>query len=129
MVTTMLPHPALAQFDGLEALRAAPHAPDADDGPVGVHLATKADAPGLAQLGTSPALAAELAGRAANGEVLVATTRHGIAAALSITDGLLVRNPRHRTDEPVRLLHLRRAQIARAERPRRLLRALRLRHS
>jgi hypothetical protein len=125
----MLLHPALAQFNGLEALRAVPHAPDPDHGPVDVHLATKADAPGLAQLGTSPTIAAELAGRAANGEVLVATTRHGIAAALSIKDGLLASDPRRRTDELVRLLHVRRHQIARAERPRRLLRVLRLRHS
>jgi hypothetical protein len=127
-----LPHPALAQLNGLEALRAAPHEPTADLGPVDIHLATSADAPGLvrlAQLDAAPAAAAELATRAADGEVLVATTRQGIAAALSIRDGLLVSDPRRRTDELVRLLHVRRHEIARAERPRRLLRVLRPRHS
>jgi hypothetical protein len=126
-----LPHPALAQLNGLEALRAAPHEPAPDAGPVDVHLATSADAPGLvrlAQLDGAPAAAAALAGRASHGEVLVATTRHGIAAALGIRDGLLVSDPRHRTDELVRLLHLRRHEIARAERPRRRLRVLRPRH-
>ena len=127
-----LPHPALAQLDGLRAMRQPVREPAPDAGPVEVHLATAADAPGLvrlAQLDSSPAAAAELAGRATEGEVLVARTRHGIAAALSIRDGLLVSDPRHRTDELVRLLHVRRHQIARAERPRRLLRALRPRHS
>jgi hypothetical protein len=126
-----LPHPALAQLNGLEALRAAPYE-QAPDGPVEIHLATSADAPGLvrlAQLDSSPAAAAALAGRATAGEVLVATTRNGIAAALSITDGLLVSDPRHRTDELVRLLHVRRHQIARAERPRRRWGVLRPRHS
>jgi hypothetical protein len=125
-------HPALAQFNGLEGLRAAPYAPTPDHGPVDIHLATKADAPGLvqlAQLDSSPAAAAELVSGATHGEVLVATTHHGIAAALSIADGLLVSDPRHRTDELVRLLHVRRHQIARAERPRRFLRVLRPRHS
>jgi hypothetical protein len=127
-----LPHPALAQFNGLDALRQAPYAPIDDAGPVDIHLATKADAPGLvrlAQLDSAPAAAGELAGRATAGEVLVASTPHGIAAALSIKDGLLVSDPRRRTDELVRLLHVRRHQIARAERPRRLLRVLRPRHS
>jgi hypothetical protein len=125
-------HPALAQLNGLERLRAAPHEPALDAGPADIHLATTADAPGLvrlAQLGSSPAAAAELATRATDGEVLVASTRHGIAAALSIRDGLLVSDPRHRTDELVRLLHARRHQIARAERPGRLQRVLRPRHS
>jgi hypothetical protein len=125
-------HPALAQFSGLEGLRGAPYEPALDAGPVDIHLATTADAPGLvrlAQLDSSPAAAAELATRATDGEVLVATTHHGIAAALSIQDGMLVSDPRHRTDELVRLLHVRRHQIARAEGPRRLLRVLRPRHS
>ena len=128
----MFPHPALAQLNGLESLRAAPHEPAPDHGPVDIHLATKADAPALvhlAQLDSAPAAAAELAGRAGAGEVLVATTSRGIAAALSIKDGLLVSDPRRRTDELVRLLHARRHEIARAERPRRLLRVLRPRHS
>jgi hypothetical protein len=127
-----LPHPALAQFDGLQSLRAMPHEPAPDAGRVDIHLATKADAPALvrlAQLDSAPAAAAELAGRAGVGEVLVATTSQGIAAALSITDGLLVSDPRRRTDELLRLLHARRREIARAERPRRLLGVLRLRHS
>jgi len=127
-----LPHPALAQLNGLEALRPAPYEPALDAGPVDVHLATQADAPGLvrlAQLDSSPAAAAELAARATAGEVLVARTRNGIVAALSISDGLLVSDPRHRTDALVRLLHVRRHEIARAERPNRLLRALRPRHS
>jgi hypothetical protein len=126
-------HPALAQLNGLEALRAAPHEPAPDAGPIAIHLATNADAPGLvrlAQLGSSPAAAAELVCRASDGEVLVATTSRGVvAAALSIADGLLVSDPRHRTDELVRLLHVRRHQIARAERPRWLLAVLRPRHS
>jgi hypothetical protein len=127
-----LPHPALAQLNGLEALRATAHEPEPDAGLVDIHLATAADAPALvhlAQLDSAPAAAAELAGRAGAGEVLVAKTRNGIAAALSIKDGLLVSDPRRRTDELVRLLHARRHQIARAERPRRLLRVLRPRHS
>jgi len=127
-----LPHPALAQLNGLEALRAAPHEAAPDAGPIEIHLATSADAPGLvrlAQLDSSPAAAAELVTCASGGEVLVATTRHGIVAALSIADGLLVSDPRHRTDELVRLLHVRRHRIARAERPRRLLAVLRPRHS
>ena len=127
-----LPHPAFAQLNGIEALRAAPHGPAPQAGPVDIHLATQADAPALvrlAQLDASPAAAAELATRAGDGEVLVASTRHGIAAALSIRDGLLVSDPRHRTDELVRLLHVRRHEIARAERPRRLLWVLRPRHS
>ena len=125
-------HPALAQLNGLQALRAAPHEPAPDAGPIAIHLATNADAPGLArlaQLGSSPAAAAELVSCARDGEVLVATTSRGVVAALSIADGLLVSDPRHRTDELVRLLHLRRHQIARAERPRRLLAVLRPRHS
>jgi hypothetical protein len=125
-------HPALAQLNGLDVLRAAPYAPVPDQGPVEIHLATKADAPGLvrlAQLDSSPAAAAELVTGATHGEVLVASTRHGIAAALSIADGLLVSDPRHRTQELVRLLHVRRHQIARAERPRRFLGVLRPRHS
>jgi hypothetical protein len=125
-------HPALAQFNGLDALRRAPFAPVDDAGPADIQLATKADAPGLvrlAQLDSAPAAAGELAGRATAGEVLVARTRDGIAAALSIKDGLLVSDPRRRTDELVRLLHARRHEIARAERPRRLLRVLRPRHS
>jgi hypothetical protein len=127
-----LPHPALAQFSGLDALRAAPHEPVPDAGPIDIHLATKADAPGLvrlAQLDSSPAAAAELVSRASDGEVLVATTGRGVVAALAIADGLLVSDPRHRTDALVRLLHVRRHQIARAERPRRLLAVLRPRHS
>jgi hypothetical protein len=127
-----LPHPALAQLNGIEALRAAPHEPIPDSGPVAIHLATKADAPGLvrlAQLDSSPAAAAELVSRASGGEVLVAITSRGLVAALSIADGLLVSDPRHRTDELVRLLHVRRHRIARAERPRRLLGVLRPRHS
>jgi hypothetical protein len=127
-----LPHPALAQLNGMSALRTAPFEP-APEAPIDVHLATSADAPGLvrlAQLDAAPAAAAELASRAPHGEVLVATTEHGIAAALSISDGLLVSDPRHRSDELVRLLHLRRHEIARAERPpRRLLGVLRPRHS
>jgi hypothetical protein len=127
-----LPHPALAQLNGLEALRQAPYGQIDDAGSVDVQLATTADAPGLvrlAQLDCAPAAAGELAGRASAGEVLVARTHHGIAAALSIKDGLLVSDPRRRTDEAVRLLHARRHEIARAERPRRLLRVLRPRHS
>jgi hypothetical protein len=127
-----LPHPALAQLNGLEALRAAPIEPVPDAGPIEIHLATTSDAPSLvrlAQLDSAPAAAAALAGRAGEGEVLVATTRHGLAAALTIRDGLLVSDPRHRTDELIRMLHARRHQIARAERPGRFLRALRPRHS
>jgi hypothetical protein len=125
-------HPALAQLNGLEALRAAPHERAPDAGPIEIHLATSADAPGLvrlAQLDSSPAAAAELVSRASDGEVLVASTSRGLVAALSITDGLLVSDPRQRTEEPVRLLHVRRHEIARAERPRRLLAVLRPRHS
>ena len=127
-----LPHPAFAQLNGIEALRAAPHGPAPDAGPVDIHLATKADAPGLvrlAQLDSSPAAAAELVSRASDGEVLVASTGMGVVAALSLAAGLLVSDPRHRTDELVRLLHVRRHQIARAERPRRRLKVLRPRHS
>jgi len=127
-----LPHPAFAQLNGLAALRAAPHEPAIDVGPVEIHLATNADAPGLvrlAQLDSSPAAAAELVSCAAEGGVLVAATRNGIAAALSIHDGLLVSDPHRRTDELVRLLHVRRHQIARAERPKGLLGVLRPRHS
>jgi hypothetical protein len=127
-----LPHPAFAQLNGIEALRAAPHGPAPEAGPVDIQLATQADAPALvrlAQLDASPAAAAELALRAGDGEVLVASTRDGIAAALSIRDGLLVSDPRHRTEELVKLLHVRRHEIARAERPSRLLRVLRPRHS
>jgi hypothetical protein len=125
-------HPALAQANGLAALRAAPHEPAPDAGPAQIHLATKADAPGLvrlAQLDSSPAAAAELVSRASGGEVLVASTSEGVVAALSLVDGLLVSDPRQRTDELVRLLHVRRHQIARAERPRRLFAVLRPRHS
>jgi hypothetical protein len=125
-------HPALAQAKGLQVLRAAPYEPVPDAGPARIQLATKADAPGLvrlAQLDSSPAAAAELVSRASDGEVLVASTSDGIAAALSIKDGLLVSDPRHRTDELVRLLHVRRHQIARAERPRRRFLVLRPRHS
>src|SRR4051794_22586055 len=127
-----LPHPAFAQLNGLEALRAAPHEPAPDAGPIEIHLATSADAPGLvrlAQLDSSPAAAAELVSRASDGEVLIAGTSHGVVAALSIADGLLVSDPRYRTDELVRLLHVRRHQIARAERPRWLPTVLRPRHS
>ena len=127
-----LPHPAFAQLNGLQALRAAPHEPVPDVGLVEIHLATKADAPDLvrlAQLDSSPAAAAELVSCASDGEVLVATASGGIVAALSLADGLLVSDPRHRTGELVRLLHVRRHQIARAERPRRLLGVLRPRHS
>src|SRR4051794_10616774 len=112
----MFPHPALAQLNGLESRRATPREPAPDAGPVDIHLATQADVPALArlaQLASAPAAGAELAGRAGGGEVLVATTGQGIAAALAITDGLLVSDPRRRTDELVRLLHARRHEIAR----------------
>ena len=127
-----LPHPAFAQLNGLQALRAAPQDAPPDAGPIEIHLATKADAPDLvrlAQLDSSPAAAAELVSCASDGEVLVASTSRGVVAALSIPDGLLVSDPRHRTGVLVRLLHVRRHQIARAERPRRLLGVLRPRHS
>ncbi len=127
-----LPHPALTQLNGLEALRRAPHEPVRDTGPIEIHLATGADAPGLvrlAQLDSALAAAGELPGRAQHGDVLVATSGGDVVAALSLSDGLLVSDPFHRSDELVRLLHLRRDQIARAERPRRRLAVLRPRHS
>jgi hypothetical protein len=125
-------HPGLARLNGLEALRHASHEPVRDTGPIQIHLATAADAPGLvglAQHDSALAAAAELPALARGGEVLVAATQGRIVAALSLRDGLLVSDPLHRSDELIRLLHVRRHQIGRAERPRRRLAVLRPRHS
>jgi hypothetical protein len=131
VTTSMFIHPALARYDGLNLLRREEYRPN-DAEPIEIHLATEADAPGLvrlAQLDSALAAAAELPTRASSGDVLVATIRGRIVAALALADGLLVSDPFHRTDELIRLLHLRRHQIGRAERPRRRLAVLRPRHS
>jgi S-(hydroxymethyl)glutathione dehydrogenase/alcohol dehydrogenase len=75
--------------------------------------------------------AAELPGLAATGDVLVAFADGELVAALALADGLLVSDPFRRTDRVIALLHLRRRQLAQAERPRVLARLgmLRARHS
>jgi hypothetical protein len=125
-------HPVLVQNSGLRAA-VAHRSFDAKPSPeprvrpdaVEVRLAWPADAPGLvrlAQLDSAPAAAAELPGLAVGGEVLVAIVDGELAAALSLKDGLLVSDPFHRTDSVIALLHVRAAQLARAERRPRLAR-------
>jgi hypothetical protein len=131
-------HPALAKADGLHGLARAHPAPEPSLTPaapaVEIRLAWAFDVPALvrlAQLDSALAAAAELPGRAATGDVLVAIVDDEPVAALSVTDGLLVSDPFHRTDSVIALLHLRRQQLAQAERRHGLARLgmLRPRHS
>ena len=129
----MLIHPALAKSDGLHGLRRANPTPT-ETSPVEIRLAWPSDAPALvrlAQLDSALAAAAELPGRAAAGDVLVAIVDDEPVAALSVADGLLVSDPFHRTDSLIALLHLRRQQLMHAERRLRRgrLGMLRLRHT
>jgi hypothetical protein len=122
----MLLHPALARARALDAIDSVP------DATVEVRLAARADAPALvrlAQLDSALAAAAELPGRAAAGDVLVASSDGAIVAALTLSDGLLVSDPFHRTTDLVALLHARRHRLAHAERRRGRLGVLRPRHS
>jgi hypothetical protein len=131
-------HPALAKADGLHGLARAHPMPEPPLAPkplaAEIRLAWPSDAAALvrlAQLDSALAAAAELPGRAATGDVLVAIVDDEPVAALSVADGLLVSDPFRRTDALIAQLHLRRQQLAQAERPHGLgrLGMLRLRHS
>ena len=120
-----LPHPAFAKTYGLEAL---PRTEMAED--VKLRLASETDAGALirlAHLDTALAAAAELPGRARGGDVLVAEADGTVIAALSLSVGMLVTDPLHRSRDLVVLLQQRRRHIRRAER-RSLLNMLRPRH-
>jgi hypothetical protein len=113
-----VPHPAFAKTYGIGAL---PYAEAA--APIDLRLAGRSDAGSLirlAQLDSALAAAGELPGRAGEGDVLIAESGGEPIAALSISDGLLVSDPSHRTTELISLLHTRRRQIRRAERRGRL---------
>jgi hypothetical protein len=133
-------HPALAQADGLHAVMRAHPVPEPSEPAtrsepaVEIRLAWASDGPALvrlAQLDSALVAAAELPGLAATGDVLVAFADHHLVAALSLADGLLASDPFRRTDRVIALLHLRRRQLAQAERRHGLARLgmLRARHS
>jgi hypothetical protein len=124
----LLHHPALAKAQALRA----PRERRGDEPPVELRLGWASDAPALARLAqvdSAPAAAAELPDRARDGDVLIATVDGRLVAALSLVDGLLVSDPFERTDRAIALLHLRRRELARAERRRPRLAMLRPRHS
>jgi hypothetical protein len=94
----MLPHPALAQFNGL----------------VNVRLAAREDEAELirlARLDSSVAAASELPALAARHEVLVAERDHEVVGALSLKDGLVVSDPARRPRGLAALLRARRRDV------------------
>jgi hypothetical protein len=120
-----IPHPAFAKAYGLDAI------PEPAT-PVRVRLASAHDAPALvrlAQLDSALAASAELPTRAAEADVLVAEHDGELVAALSLSDGLLVSDPAHRSSGLVALLHRRRYEVAKGIRRRRRLKVLRPRHT
>ena len=120
-----IPHPAFAKTYGLDAIPVRSM-------PVTVRLASVHDAPGLvrlAQLDSALAAAAELPTKAAEADVLVAEHEGELIAALSLSDGLLVSDPMHRSSGLTALLQRRRREVAKGERRRRRLNALRPRHT
>jgi hypothetical protein len=123
----MLLHPALAKAQALRNLEHQPTEPE-----VQLRLAAASDAPALvhlAQLDSALAAAAELPGRARAGDVLIASVNGRPAAAVALSDGLLVSDPFVRTDRVIALLQLRRRQVSRGERRRARLGMLRPRHT
>jgi hypothetical protein len=62
-----------------------------------------------------------------DGELLIAVDDGEVRAAIALSDGVVIADPFHRTNELVRMLTLRRGQLARESRPpRRGLRPLRV---
>ena len=97
----MLPHPALAQLNGLVQTR----------------LAAREDEEALmrlARLDSSVAAAAELPALAARNEVLLAERDNEVIGALSLKDGLVVSDPTRRPHGLAAFLRARRSEVVRA---------------